>query len=265
MKKTVLAALALGLSAGWAAADEITLMNGKTIVGIARQEQGQRKVVIEVGTGTITLDVLDVSSINPGRTVLHDYEERWKDIEDSKKARDYYELAVWCRENKVTRHIEMLAAKAVALEPGHEGARRLLGHEKVGDRWLGFEEAQEARGMVKHKGRWVTKSEKELLDRRELEAKERALAAKAAKDEEEARRKKAMDEYHAHIQRQLMHLDGYFHSPSWAFTTPYFRPYWWAPYVRSRRYYQEGWMYNSGGGFGTFDLFRFIPDPSLRR
>ncbi len=265
MKKIILAAIGLAVTAGWAAADEITLMNGKTITGLARQDPGQRKVVIEVGTGTITLDVLDVSSISPGRTVLHDYEERWKDIEDSKKARDYYELAAWCKENKVTRHIDMLCARALALEPEHEGAHKLLGHDRIGDRWLAFEEAQEARGLVKHKGRWVTKSEKELVDRREIEAKERALAARQAKDEEEERRKKMMADYQAHVQRQLMHLDGYFHSPSWAFTTPYFRPYWWSPYVRSRRYYQEGWMYNSGGGLGTFDLFRFIPDGGLRR
>jgi hypothetical protein len=42
-------------------------------------------------------------------------------------------------------------------------------------------------------------------------------------------------------------MDGYFYSPSFAFTTPYFRPYWWAPYLRSRSYYQRGWESGYGG------------------
>src|SRR5678809_1446656 len=40
-----------------------------------------------------------------------------------------------------------------------------------------FEEAQIARGLVLHEDRWVTKAEVQLIEKRRLEAKERAMAA----------------------------------------------------------------------------------------
>jgi hypothetical protein len=48
-------------------------------------------------------------------------------------------------------------------------------------------------------------------------------------------------------------LDGYFYTPSFCFS-PYYRPYPWAAYQRSRNYYQHGWMYNGYGGSGYVGL-----------
>lgn len=265
MKRVVwaFAALLAGLPA---AADEILLTNGKKIVGLHRKDPKRPdKVVVEVPVGVITLDAKAVSSINPGRTVLHEYQEKLDGLKDSKNAGEVWALAQWARERKLTRHTAELAQRTVALDPNHAQARAELRHERQPDgTWLTFEQAQEKRGFKNVDGVWMTQAEVELRDMRRMELAERARQIREEREERarEAReaRERAIAEHNEMVAAQLSRLDGYFHQPSFAFTTPYFRPYWWAPYVRSRSYYQEGWRYNQGG-WGTFDMFRFIPNP----
>ena len=268
MRTSILTAAAL-LAALPAGADEVLLTNGQKLVGLHRKDPAQAdKVVVEVSVGTIVLDAKSVSSVNPGRTPLHDYADKWTSIKDSKKASDFWSLAQWSRDHKLSRYVADLAARTVALEPDHAAARAELRHEKHAGQWLTFEQAQEKRGFKSIEGAWMTQAEIELREIRKLEASERSRIVRedreAAKEAERARRMEAAAEHQARMSAQLARLDGYFYSPSFAFTTPYFRPYWWAPYVRSRSYYQDGWRHNQGGGIGTFDLYRFIPNPFLK-
>jgi hypothetical protein len=257
MKHACLAAALAILAAQTLLADEIQLTNGRKISGNVTKKDGG-KVTIEVGTGTITLDAKEVSSINPGRTTLNEYDERWAKVKDSTKASDYFELAKWADEHKVSRHVVPLCIKVLAIEPEHAGAHAMLRHEKIGGKWLTFGEAQEARGFVFVDDRWMTKAEVELIEKRRLQARERALAVAAEREqrreEEKARRQAAIDDYNRSTDQALSSLDGYFYSPSFAWTTPYFRPYWWAPYVRSRNVFQNGWRYDSGLGWPLIGL-----------
>jgi hypothetical protein len=260
MKKIVLSAIIAALGISVAAADEIQLTNGRRITGKVTRKDGG-KVVVEVGTGTITLDAKDVSSVNPGRTSIDDYQEKWNAIRDSSKASDYLNLAKWAAENKVTRYIPSLYQKVISIDPDNAEARAGLHHEKVAGKWLSFEEAQAARGLVLYEDRWITKAEVQLIEKRRLEAKERAMAAaeerKHRAEEARAARQAAIDEYNHHMEAALAGLDGYFYSPSFAFTTPYFRPYWWASYYRSRNVFQHGWQV--GWGYPSFDVLRWGP------
>ena len=263
MRRFILGVAALALAAPAALADEIQLTNGKTLVGIARKDPALKsKVIVEVPEGTIILDEKMVSSINPGRTALHEFEEKRGRLKDSKDVSELWSLAEWARERKLTRYVPMLAERVIAVQPDHAAARAALRHEKKDGTWLTFEQAQEARGLKQVDGRWMGQAERELREKRRVEAQQKAELAKAErekrKQEELAARRKAYEEAVAWHQARMAGLDGYFHSPSFAFTTPYFRPYWWAPYVRSRSYYQEGWRYN-GGVWPTFDMFRFAP------
>ncbi|HLY09322.1 MAG TPA: hypothetical protein VKW04_08480 [Planctomycetota bacterium] len=248
MKSMVLALAFLVASAAVAAADEIQLTNGSKIVGNVSKKDAQ-KVTIEVGAGTITLDAKDVSSISLGKTALSEYEDRWKEIQSSTKPGDVYDLLLWAKSKGLTRYLAPLAAKVLLLDPEHAGARAELRFEKVHGKWLTFEQAQEARGLVFQDDRWVTKAEIQLMEKRRLEAKERADAAQDARkqrlEEERAAHQAAVDAYNAQANAAMSQLDGYFYTPSFCFS-PYFRPYWWAPYLRSRNYYQHSWQYNGG-------------------
>lgn len=270
MKTMLWAVAAAGMLSLPAAADEVLLTNGKKLVGKVQKDPKQAdKVIVEVPVGTIVLEAKAVSSVNPGRTVLHDYDDKYGQIRDSKNAADFWTLAKWAKENKLSRYVAPLAERTVALEPDHAQARAELRHEKSDGKWVTFEEAQEKRGFKNVEGAWLTKAEIELREMRKMELAERARKQRedreTAKAERREARERAAAEYNDMMAAQLSRLDGYFYSPSFAFTTPYFRPYWWAPYVRSRSYYQEGWRYNSGGGYGTFDMYRFIPDPFLKK
>jgi hypothetical protein len=246
------------LAAGAALADEVQLANGARITGIVSRKTAS-EVVVEVGAGTLTFRSAEVSAINPGRTPLHEFKERREALRGSGSAEDRHALAAWAKEQGLHRHVAGLCYEAIELDPEHAGARSLLRHEKRDGKWLTFEQAQEARGLRWIGQRWATEAEVELQRQRRLEADEKRKAAQEARarraDEERERRAQALAEAQARMDAVMGQLDGYFYSPSFAFTTPYFRPYWHAPYLRSRRYYQEGWMYGGFGGFGNGGLF----------
>ena len=261
MKKMILTALVAALGASVASADEIQLTNGRKITGKVTQKDAG-KVVVEVGAGTITLDAKEVSAVNPGRTAIDEYQEKWNGVKDSTKASDYLGLAKWAADHKLTRYLPGLWLKVIALDPDNAEARAGLRHEKMGGKWLTFEEAQTARGLVLHEDRWITKAEVQLIEKRRLEAKERAMAAaedrRRRAEEARAARQAAIDDYNRQMEAMMAGLDGYFYSPSFAFTTPYFRPYPWASYYRSRQVFQHGWKVGWGGA-ATFDVIRWGP------
>lgn len=260
MKKIILSGLIAALGISLAAADEIQLTNGRKLTGKVTKKD-TAKITVEVGAGTITLDAKDVSSVNPGRTAIDDYQEKWTGVKDSAKASDFLNLAKWAAENKLTRYLPGLYLRAIALDPDNAEAHMALKHEKVAGKWVTFEEAQIARGLVLHEDRWVTKAEVQLIEKRRLEAKERAMAAADERqrrtDEARAARQAAAEEYNRQYEQAMAGLDGYFYSPSFAFTTPYFRPYPWASYYRSRNVFQHGWKV--GWGYPTFDVMRVGP------
>ena len=262
MKQIILTLTIAALGASLAAADEIQLTNGRKITGKVSKKDA-KQVIVEVGAGTITLDAKDVSSVSPGPTALDEYAGKATAIKDSKKASDYTDLAKWAEDNKLTRYVPELARKAIELDADNAWAHGRLRHEKMGGKWVPFEEAQIARGLVLLEDRWVTKAEVQLIERRRLEAKERAMAAseerERRREEERAARQAAVDDYNARLSEAMSQMDGYFYSPSFAWTTPFFRPYPWAAYTRSRAYYQRGWMYGNYTGLPTLPLFGVRP------
>jgi hypothetical protein len=263
MKNVLGAAALLAVGALPAAGDEIVLTNGKTLTGVRREVPDlPGKVVVDVPHGRIVLEADQVASVRPGRTLLHEYEERRRRVGDSRDPQEYARLLQWCRENRLTRYLDELARRILELDPSHEEAHRELGHEKVGDRWLPYEEAQAAKGFVQVDGRWMTRSEAELLRARRQEAEDRRRRQEEERarrrEEERRRREKEWEEIRREQLRQLARLDGYFYRPDW-FWPAYFRPYPWSAYLRSRRYYQEGWRY-TGTRVGI-DLVAPLPFP----
>jgi hypothetical protein len=247
--------LALLLAAGAAGADEIVLANGGKVQGVVLAKTADA-VTVEVKVGTVTFRPKDVTAINPGRTDLHEFRDRRAALGDAPTAADLFALAQWAERKGLSRSGRELCEQVVRAEPDHAGARGMLGHEKAGARWLTRDEARLAKGLVPVDGRWVTPAEAGLAEARRLEAEERRLdreRERAERAEEQRRRREVAEEARRmRLEAVLGGLDGYFYSPSFAFTTPYFRPYGWASYARSRRMYQEGWR--AGSGYVPFDV-----------
>src|SRR5438046_15235 len=95
MKYSLPVFLGLCLS-GAALADEVELTNGRKLVVIASEGSGQ--VVIETRHGTVTVKADEVKSITPGRTSMHEYQERLADLGGRPQVEQVFGLAVWAQE-----------------------------------------------------------------------------------------------------------------------------------------------------------------------
>jgi len=119
---------------GAALADEVKLTSGRVFEGIAREESG--RVVIETGYGTVTVAKDQVSSIVPGRTPLHEYQERINALGPNAQADQVFETALWAQEQHLTRYVNALLQWTIALDPDHAQARRMLDYVSYGGKWI---------------------------------------------------------------------------------------------------------------------------------
>jgi hypothetical protein len=133
MRSAWAAMFILSLSAA-ASADEVELNQGRSLVGIARREEG--RVVVETRYGTITVPASDVKSIVPGRTLLHEYREKLAALGSTPDANQVYALSVWAREQGLIRYVASLQQWAIALDPNHKQARADLDYVQVQGRWM---------------------------------------------------------------------------------------------------------------------------------
>ncbi len=180
--KTLTALFALFFLASAAWADEVFLKNGGTLEGIALQ-QGDR-VVVEMKAGNVTLRTTEVAEIVNGETPLHVYRLRMVRVQSNPSASAYFDLALWAKSTGLSRYVSGLLDRVIALEPGHAGARRLLGQVLHDGRWMTESERQAILGFVLFRGRWVTPAERDaVLDAEEArQARDRTAALTRRKD-----------------------------------------------------------------------------------
>ena len=133
MRTAMAATFILSLSAA-AAADEVVLTQGRSLVGIARRDDG--RVVVETRHGTITVPASQVKSIVPGRTPVHEYREKLANLGSSPDAAQVYALAVWAREQGLIRYVAALQQWTIALDPNHKQARADLDYVQYQGRWV---------------------------------------------------------------------------------------------------------------------------------
>ncbi len=133
MKYALTALLTLGL-AGVARADEVRLTNGRTLVGIAHETDG--RVVVETRLGDIGLPKAEVESIVPGRTSIHEYQERLAALDACGGAAEIFALAEWAQEQGLVRYVNGLLQRTLEADPDHAGARKLLGFVRWEGRWI---------------------------------------------------------------------------------------------------------------------------------
>ena len=155
MKRT-LAVLAVLSFVASAAADEVLLVGGGTLVG--KSERVGDDVVVTTPHGETRVKAADVKSITVGRTVWDDYADKLK-ATDTKDAAALVVLGDWCREKGLGVEAKQHWTSAVAIDPDQADARKRLGFIRYDDRWLTQDDYYKARGFVKVDGEWISADE----------------------------------------------------------------------------------------------------------
>jgi hypothetical protein len=133
MKYLAIALLTVGLSSA-ALADEVLLTNGRTLVGIAHQEPN--RVLVETRLGDIGIRTADVKEIVPGKTSIHEYQDRLASLGDKPSAADVFALALWAQNEGLVRYVNPLLQRTIELDPNHAEARQLLDYVRFEGRWI---------------------------------------------------------------------------------------------------------------------------------
>jgi hypothetical protein len=83
-------------------------------------------------------------------------------------APDHWSMAEWCKEAGLTEQRKRHLQAVIALAPEHAEARKALGYQRYGSRWLTQQEFMESQGYRRYKGTWRLPQEIEI-DTRETE------------------------------------------------------------------------------------------------
>ncbi|TET37520.1 MAG: HEAT repeat domain-containing protein [Planctomycetota bacterium] len=142
-----------------AEADIVILKNGGRIEGTVIDRGDSVEVVIRPGVST-TIPRKDIEKIIIQTSPAQMYRDRARQLA-ADDALGHYHLGLWCKDQGLTREAEKEFKKVIKIHPGHEGARKELGHEKVDGKWLTKEEIMLKKGFVKYKNRWLPKEEAE--------------------------------------------------------------------------------------------------------
>lgn len=158
-------AASLGVGALDARADRIVLRGGGQLRGKVLPvpgEPGKVEVLTESGKTPLIFRKEQVGQVIVEPGILDEYLSKRDALEPTASA--HHELARWCAEQKLADLAERHDLRAIEIEPDFAPSREALGHVRQGDRWLTADEFREHQGLVKHKGRWITREEKERID-----------------------------------------------------------------------------------------------------
>lgn len=135
---------------------------GRLVTEIARTV-GSR-VVIETLLGTrIEFEETAVAFVVRRRVEYEQYESRLAETDDTIEGQ--WEMAEWCRRQKLNQQRAVHLRRIVELEPGHRQARVGLGHIFREGRWVPRDEYMRSRGLVRYRGRYISPQEREDLRR----------------------------------------------------------------------------------------------------
>lgn len=116
-----------------ALADKITLKDGRTFEGVVSQEEG--KVLVKMALGTVSFPASEVSSIENMATSEDQLEAMLVNTRrDDPEA--MLKVAVWARDNDLSRRSEDLLHEIINLSPDHPTARKMLGQMKIDSKWM---------------------------------------------------------------------------------------------------------------------------------
>ena len=186
-------ALALGLIASSADADEVHLDSGRVIEGATKVE-GDR-VIVALESGKIALPKRSVVRIEQTRPAIEIVRERELSLARDDTA-GLLALADYCRERELRAKEHELLQRVLRVDPDHETARRRLGYVRTKEGWItGPERARRAEDRSLDERRRELDKKRDEIDiekkRAELLREEARLERERAELSEERSRSRA--------------------------------------------------------------------------
>jgi hypothetical protein len=154
--------------------DRIQLRGGGEFRGVVVPGGDNPKQVMvqtEGGSKPIPVDKSRIVSITKEPSALDDYFVRRDHVEQ--KAETQFEFGQWCEQNKLSGLAGVHYRRAVELDNSYAPAHKKLGHVLHNDAWITYDELREAQGMVKHKGKWISRQEQERISTKAAESAEK--------------------------------------------------------------------------------------------
>ena len=143
-----------------ACADIVYLKTGGVMRGLIRtadDSTDKTTVTMSLLSGAeVELTVEHISSRQLRPLKFEEYEVRAESLPDTLKA--HWELAEWCREQKLDEQREIHLEIVLVIDPKHRQAHYGLRHTFYREQWMTREEYDQTRiadGFVKYKGKWV--------------------------------------------------------------------------------------------------------------
>ena len=172
MKRLTTFLLSSVLAPSLVQADVVRLKAGGEVRGVitdpADNQTESATITIETLTGgTLTLARSDVAFITRRPRIVEEHDMKSAMAANTVEAQ--WELAEWCLANDLdelrTAHLQRI----IEIEPDHAAAHAALGQKNYDGVWMTREELMESRGLVEHKGRWITPQELELIQKTDAE------------------------------------------------------------------------------------------------
>jgi hypothetical protein len=162
----VLGAAGLGwlLAAAEGRADRIQLRGGGEVKGVVVKDPSHpQQVMVQTETGSkpVAFQKSQVVGVVRESGPLDEYFARRDKLDPTADAQ--YEFGLWCEQNKLAGLAQVHYQRAVELDKTHAGAHKKLGHVLNNDTWVTYDELRAAQGMVKVKGRWVSRQRQDQL------------------------------------------------------------------------------------------------------
>ncbi|MFV0445692.1 MAG: HEAT repeat domain-containing protein [Planctomycetaceae bacterium] len=150
-------------------ADVVRLQNGGELRGTLRPGHSRDpQLSIETLSGaTVVIDRDQVALSSVRRIEIEQYEVRARELPETVAA--HWELAEWCRAQRLTTQRDEQLEQILTLDPDHAQARKALGYVQDRGDWMTREEQMASRGYYLHQGKWVTQQELDLLEKSDAE------------------------------------------------------------------------------------------------
>jgi hypothetical protein len=149
-------------------ADVFQLKDGGEVAGTVVEKNEAGDVVVRTAAGAVVSLKRDMlQRIIEENAALAEYHERSRKTPDTAEAQR--QLAEWCRQHKLADEADLHLMRVAELDPNDEEARRTLGFQKIGDRWLNADELMAVRGMQFFDGKYRTAQDIAIRQRNKQE------------------------------------------------------------------------------------------------